>query len=191
MARTSSYRYGDWKRRHQPPPTERKCDWPDCQGVGEHRAPKSRERLKDYYWFCLDHVRQYNASWNYFEGMSDEQVEADRRRDTVWQRPSWKLGDGPRGFTIDPERLKDPMGVFFESFDPGERPRPNTVRTPEEQALAELGLRPPVEVADVKVRYKELVKLHHPDANAGDKDAEERFKQISEAYRIVMRWLNP
>ncbi|MEO5337400.1 MAG: J domain-containing protein [Magnetospirillum sp. WYHS-4] len=190
MSRTSSHRYGDWKRRHEPPPETRRCDWPGCEGQGEHRAPKSRERLKDYFWFCLEHVRRYNASWNYFDGMSDAEVEADRRRDTVWQRPSWRLGDGPRSFTIDPEKLKDPMGVFFEAAEAKSPVRP-VVRTPEEEALAVLDLRPPVEVAQVKARYKELVKLHHPDANAGDKAAEERFKAISEAYRTVMRWLGP
>ena len=63
--------------------------------------------------------------------------------------------------------------------------------TAEERALVILDLRPPVSVAIVKTRYKELVKRHHPDANGGDKAAEERFKQISEAYRTVMNSLVP
>lgn len=189
MARTSSYRYGDWKRRHEPPPDARRCDWPGCEGHGEHRAPKSRDRLKDYWWFCQAHAREYNASWNYFEGMSEQEVEADRRRDTIWQRPSWKLGMGPLGFAFDPERLKDPMGVFFESVAGAEPASERRVRAPDEEALATLDLRPPVDAATVKARYKELVKRHHPDANPGDTDAEERFKAIAEAYRVVMRWL--
>jgi DnaJ-class molecular chaperone len=41
----------------------------------------------------------------------------------------------------------------------------------------------------VKARYKELVKRHHPDANGGDKSAEERFKTVSEAYRTLMSTL--
>ena len=41
------------------------CDSPDCQKAGQYRAPKSREHLQDYYWFCLEHVRVYNKSWNY------------------------------------------------------------------------------------------------------------------------------
>ena len=68
------------------------CDWPGCDGDGEHRAPKSRNELKNYHWFCLGHVRQYNAGWNFYEGMTDAEVEADVRRDTVWHRPSWSFG---------------------------------------------------------------------------------------------------
>ena len=73
-------------------PEIRCCDWPGCNGDGEHRAPKSRNELKSYHWFCLDHVRRYNAGWNYYDGMTDAEVEADVRRDTVWHRPSWPLG---------------------------------------------------------------------------------------------------
>jgi hypothetical protein len=91
------------------PPT-RVCDHPDCVAGGDFRAPKSRLDLRDYYWFCLDHVRAYNAAWNYYAGMSDAEIEAEIRCDTVWQRPSWRLGDrhGPSGAG----RLRDPLGVL-------------------------------------------------------------------------------
>ncbi len=84
----------------------RPCDHPGCVGGGDFRAPKSRLDLHDYHWFCLEHVRAYNSAWNYYAGMSDAEIEAEIRHDTVWQRPSWRLGDrhGP-GYA---ERIRDP-----------------------------------------------------------------------------------
>jgi hypothetical protein len=74
-------------------PPMRTCDHPGCIGVGDFRAPKSRLDLHDYHWFCLEHVRAYNSAWNYYAEMSDVEIEAEIRHDTVWQRPSWRLGD--------------------------------------------------------------------------------------------------
>src|SRR5205814_2106987 len=88
----------------------RLCDHPGCIAGGDFRAPKSRLDLHDYYWFCLEHVRAYNSAWNYYAGMSDAEIEAEVRHDTVWQRPSWRLGDrhGP-GYV---NRIRDYFGVF-------------------------------------------------------------------------------
>ncbi len=69
------------------------CDHPGCEAGGNFRAPKSRLELHDYRWFCLEHVRAYNLAWNYYAGMTQADVEAEIRRDTVWQRPSWRLGE--------------------------------------------------------------------------------------------------
>ena len=64
--------------------------------VAEHRAPKSRENLREYYWFCLEHVREYNKSWNYFEDMSEEQISTYRHNSATWHRPTWDLGTKPK-----------------------------------------------------------------------------------------------
>src|SRR4051794_9534984 len=73
-------------------PPDRMCDIPGCTEAGEFRAPKSRSQLNDYHWFCLDHVRAYNAGWDFYKGMSPAEVEAQLRADTGWQRPTWPLG---------------------------------------------------------------------------------------------------
>ncbi|MCP5368930.1 MAG: J domain-containing protein [Hyphomicrobiales bacterium] len=177
-------------------PQVRVCDWPGCDEPGEHRAPKSRQDLKDFHWFCMTHVRVYNKSWNYYEGMTDAEVEADVRRDTVWQRPTWRWGGN--GIGGQPHnghggsRVRDDFGLFgdgWESTGGGGAPD-SQGSTPTYEAMCVLDLKPPVDAERVKARYKELVKLHHPDANGGDKDAEERFKRISEAYRTVMESLS-
>src|SRR5271169_3382390 len=132
-------------------PLLRVCDHPACEAGGDFRAPKSRLELRDYYWFCLDHVRAYNAAWNYYAGMSDTEIEAEIRSDTVWQRPSWRLGDrhGP-GYAA---RVRDPLGVFSGGPEgAGERRRRNGDETRDpvrralsarEQALAVFEIEPP------------------------------------------------
>ena len=175
------------KSRYWAPQTEagasNDCAWDDCRDPGLYRAPRSREALTEYSWFCLDHIRQYNADWNYFAGMTDDQVEADVRRDTVWQRPSWPLGGNGGAYRFGSHRVRDSFG-FFNDSPPGAAA--GHARTHEEQALIVLDLSPPIDAGIVKARYKALVKRHHPDANGGDKSAEEKFKQISDAYRTIM-----
>ena len=61
--------------------------------AAEYPAPKSRDRLDEYHWFCLEHVREYNKSWNFCDGMNEE-IESEIREDTVWRRPTWPLGSG-------------------------------------------------------------------------------------------------
>lgn len=164
----------------EPPGGPRACEWPDCAEPALYRAPRSRANLREYAWFCLDHVREYNATWNYYAGMSEADIEADKRQDTVWQRPSWPLG-GIRPSNGRRPRINDGFGFFAD-----EEPVQRQPRSAHEKAMQVLELSPPVTVATVKARYKELCKRHHPDANGGDKAAEERFKVISDAYRTVM-----
>ncbi|MCP5365430.1 MAG: J domain-containing protein [Hyphomicrobiales bacterium] len=169
-------------------PMEHACQWPGCEDQGVYRAPYSRTNLNQYRWFCLAHVRQYNAAWNYYDGMSEEEVEADVRKDVVWQRPTWRLGCDQQSAAFARGRVRDDFS-FFSEGNGSTRHEPRPARTVEERALSVLDLEPPVTVAMVKTRYKKLVKQYHPDANGGDKLAEERFKQISEAYRTVMSCL--
>ena len=171
-----------------PVPPARVCDHPDCEAGGDFRAPKSRLDLHDYYWFCLDHVRAYNAAWNYYAGMSDGEIEAEIRSDTVWQRPSWRLGDrhGP-GWE---GRLRDPFETLSggNGRRRGRGPRNEAERrmlSAREQALAVFEIEPPFTPARLKARYKALVKLHHPDAHGGDKAAEEKLKIINQAYATL------
>ncbi len=170
------------------------CHWAGCELEGEFRAPKSRSELKDYLWFCLEHVRLYNASWNYYEGMSDDEVESDRRNDVTWNRPTKQFGGN---HVFKGEQVDDPLGIYQENIaslnpqngsnTPGNpRPRPHS---DEELALSMLDLIWPITVKKLKSQYKKLVKVHHPDANQGDKQAEERFKTISDAYSKLLSYL--
>ncbi len=173
----------------QQPPRPRVCAWPGCDLVGEHRAPASRERLNDYRWFCLEHVRLYNSSWNYYKGMTDAQMEASIRSDTTWNRPTWPLG-GREADAAGMGAIHDPMGIFEGrggAPDPRRRAQAPVSRlSPQDrQAFDVLDLEFPASFDEVKARYKVLVKLHHPDANGGAKEAEERLKVINEAFETL------
>src|SRR5437868_5385867 len=76
MAKPRPFDFEKVLRLHRPPVAERRCDISGCDCVGEYRAPKSPRQLTDYFWFCLDHVRAYNASWDYYAGMSTDEIEA-------------------------------------------------------------------------------------------------------------------
>lgn len=171
-------------------PAEQGCDAPGCRAAGQHRAPRSRDRLDHFYWFCLEHVREYNRAWNYCAGMSERDIEAEVRRDTVWRRPSWPLGGngaaGPGGYRA--RIFKDPFEVFGKHGGENGRARANGAgRHNDIVALQTMDLAPPVNLTQLKARYKELVKQHHPDVNGGDNAAEERLKDINEAYSTLMK----
>lgn len=179
-----------WARPAEPEAPTRACDQPGCTHAGEYRAPRSRTQLNSYFWFCLEHVRAYNAAWDYYAGMSVDEIESMVRQDVTWQRPTWPLGArmGRRPFRFGPEHLRDPFGFFHgDEAEAAPKRRP---ASPEEQAMRVLDLHAPITVVDLKARYKELVKRHHPDANGGDKAAEERFKEINQAYKTLLNSLN-
>ncbi len=170
------------------------CTWPGCADDGEFKAPKSPRDLAENIWLCAEHLREHNKTWNYFEGMSDEEVEAAVRHDTVWQRETWKLGTNraktaSKGFAN--ARFGDAFGLFDDEGDhtPHAAHRTFAPGSPEAKAFAAMDLAPPVTIDEVKTRYKKLVKRHHPDANAGAKEAEEKFKEIATAYQVIVKHL--
>ncbi len=167
----------------QPEDSVRPCQHEGCREAAEFRAPKSRDQLTEYYWFCLEHVREYNQAWDYFVGMSEEEIDRQRRVDTVWERPSWPLGGDPKKAE---ERIRDNLDRDFGLGGEKARREP-PVRTEDEKALAILGLERPVSFPEIKARYKELAKQLHPDANGGGKETEERFKTVNQAYSTLKK----
>jgi hypothetical protein len=160
----------------------RHCDMPGCRLRGEHRAPKDRA-LTDYYWFCLEHVREYNQAWNYFSGMSDREVEDHVVNSYYGDRPTWRYD--LEGSAEEALRRK---AWQTHNFTQGESPSSKKLSyalTPEGEALAIMGLQMPVTLEDIKVRYKALVKKHHPDVNGGCNESEELLKSINMAYTIL------
>ena len=172
----------------------RKCDHPGCELEGEYRAPKNRN-LTEYYWFCLKHVSEYNKSWNFYDGMSQEEIERENKLDETWHSPSWKFGINLE--TLAKEgRLEDPFEIYNNYMRKvgGARNRTkiygnakSALTTKEWEALGILELKFPLTEAQLKTRYKKLVKKYHPDLNGGSKQAEEMFKKVAESYRILLK----
>ncbi len=150
------------------------CEWAGCEAEAKHRAPKGRGRDKDYWHFCVKHVREYNQNYNFFAGMNDDAVLAYQKDALTGHRPTWKMGTGKRG-KDDMRSAVDALNMFHEmNGKPGSRPDPDhkpekrIIRNAERKALETLGLEAGVAKVVVKTRFKELVKRHHPDANNGD-----------------------
>ena len=178
-------------------PNQRRCEWPECEDIGVHRAPKSRDDLKTFSWFCLEHAREYNRAWNYYDGMSDQEVEADMRRDIVWRRPTWPLGNGSEsfnpnglGFSFFVDLLGILGGQRAHRFSSAEA-RDLGLDAEQRSAMAVLGVNGPFNVETVKARYKALVKRHHPDSNGNVDASDEKIKEINHAYQVVMEFLVP
>ena len=167
----------------------RRCDHPDCRDDGAYRAPISPSNLTEYYWFCLDHVRDYNKAWNFFEQMSDDEVEHFQRSDVTGHRPTWRLG--LNGAAADGETIRDDLGVFDAAgFKINAEANAETavrqLPPQERESLAELNLSPRASLDEIKTRYKELAKKYHPDLNGGDDKAGDRFKAVNSAYTYLM-----
>ena len=164
--------------------SHRRCAADGCLQEGKYPAPKSRSALRDYLWFCLEHVREYNKSWNYYEGLQGAALEAEIRRATTWERPSWKFATGKPS----ENSFEDPLGLFdFENRDASLPTR--QVPAEERRAWKILQLSPVTDIDIVKKQYKRLVKQNHPDKNGGDAAAEERLKDINLAYSLIRKSL--
>lgn len=175
---------------------KRVCEWPGCGRPATHKAPKSREQLREYRWFCVDHVREYNKAWNFFEGMDDLDVAAFQESARTGHRPTWNMGNHPaNGAESDAAKIRRFYEVNDLTGDPfdflkGENgaataraPRMRRLTKLEEEAFAVFRLEPTASSDEVKTRYKELVKKFHPDANQGETGYEERLKRVIEAYQ--------
>ena len=178
------------------------CQWKGCNQPGSHRAPKGRGRDGEYFSFCIDHVREYNAAYNYFDGMSDDEVSDFQKDAMTGHRPTWKVGanswahgttQGAPGARTGAAGLgsngHDPHGLFAErARQVREEPiveRRRQLKPIERKSLETLHLTDAASKEDIKARFKELVKRHHPDANGGDTRSEDTLREIIQAYNYL------
>jgi DnaJ domain len=169
-----------------------RCQYPGCGEAGEFRAPMGRLLEGQYFCFCLDHVRKYNAAYNYFSGMSDEAMALFHREALVGHRPTRSMGVKCRSKNFregwdTASRQGDVLGVFrtnFQSYS-CETPQKPRYGVAVLKALDQLGLDENVDMAAIKARYKDLVKRLHPDANAGDRSNEDKLREIIRAYNYL------
>jgi hypothetical protein len=174
--------------RVRPEAETRPCAVPNCTRPATSRVPKSRDNLADYLWCCMEHARARNESWDFFKGMDDAAIERFRDDAILGHRPTWPLGKRAAKARMGqaPLGVDDGHALFAED---GET---QTVRRPERQlsrlqiiAMDTLQLAHNATLNEIKARYKELVKRFHPDANGGDRGAEERLKQVIKAYGVL------
>ena len=165
------------------------CHAPGCTAEGAYRAPMGRLREGQYLCFCLDHVREYNATYNYFNGMNDTDVARYVKDATVGHRPTWAMGTkrGKKGFREEGQPTEDPLGLYRAHQGANAKPekRKPTYSPVTLRALHALHLDETADAEAIRSRYKELVKRHHPDANGGDRSREEKLREIIHAYKTL------
>ena len=173
------------------------CDWKGCKNPGQHRAPRHRGLDGQYYMFCIDHVREFNASYNYFEGWSNDEVAAFQKESVIGHRPTWKTGANawahgtraPSGAAPEGSgpRVNDPHDFFaWRSNKPAQPESGRRALKPlERKALDTLNLEVTATREMIKARFKEQVKLHHPDLNGGDTRSEDKLREIIQAYNYL------
>ncbi len=187
----------------------RVCDHGDCELEAGHRAPRSRDHLGEYYWFCLEHVREYNARWNYFEGMKAEDINQFQYRNAFWHRPTWRVSPG-RGAadraTADNrfsgwrcadrgDDLNDPFGLFDDLAGRSGRMacretrdgRLHQLDPQDRRAFQTLELDIQASASQIKDAFKRLAKACHPDMTGGNKRLEDRFRAINDAYQHCVK----
>jgi hypothetical protein len=182
----------------KPRDTAVNCEWTGCQNKGAHRAPKGRENSREYWHFCLNHVREYNQNYNFFSGMNADAVARYQKDALTGHRPTWKMGANggvKKGAESEIDGAFDPFSMFAElngrtgwrKGPEAAQPKVETrkVMNAERKALQVMGLGPSATLADVKSKYKALVKQHHPDANGGDRSTEDRLIEIIKAYNYL------
>ena len=168
----------------------KKCDKVGCNEEGKFKAPKSRILLNEYYFFCLEHIKEYNKSWDFYKGLSVNQIESSMREDIIWNRPSWPLKGNPykvieqinNFFSEDIEHLNyENKDSYFKNKLIDEN-----LTEEEDKALSILSLKLPLTLEKIKKNYKKLVKIFHPDVNGNNKDKENKFKDINNSYKILL-----
>ena len=177
----------------------RVCEWPDCKAKGLHPAPKGKDK-NGFQYLCLEHVREFNKSWNYFKDMSDTDVKSFIRNAATGHRPTWKMASGaPDGAASQPrftgtrkysdwQNIRDPHDIFAGGFNNAQHAKtvtPRSLTRPQKDALETLNLDESATMIDIKMRYKELAKRYHPDSNGGDTGYVERLKHVIRAYHVL------
>lgn len=178
-------------------PREAACAVPGCREPGEFCAPVSSHRSPDgpppYRYLCLDHVREFNAGYNFFEGMSADQIMAAQWPTAGWETESRAFRAA--GSADLPPRwadFKDPMDAlgarFRQRMDEARREAANPGLTRDEHAAMQLlALPADADRAALRRRYSELVRKYHPDRNGGDRSFEARLGEVVAAYQLLRK----
>lgn len=177
---------------------DRSCAVQGCDEAGEFRAPGDRkpgfDGPGDYRWFCLDHVRAFNATYNWFDGMSADEILVAQHPVAGWERET-------RAFSAAAAFDRTPRWADFadplEAISAHTRARAPLARkdgrlfTPDQRrALDVLGLGQNADRGELRQRYSVLVRQYHPDRNGGDRSYEVRLQQVVEAYQKLRKLFN-
>ena len=158
------------------------CEWENCRESGKFKAPQEKDNSKNYKWLCKEHIKLFNKNWNYFEGMSQNEIEDFLKSDLTWHRPTQKFASSDNFFNI---LWNNALSDKFNFFKQEKMANEFTVRKLSEKdkdAFRILELELNADWSLIQKKFKTLVKKFHPDRNAGNKRFEDKLKKITLAY---------
>ena len=163
------------------------CNWAGCDQPGDFKAPLHRDRPGQYQWFCETHITEFNKKWDYFSGMTEEQIYAYQKDAQLGgTRPTWNTSEHAQKLNQRVHTAFDKMFADERVNNADEMARHIPVSARAKDALAVLDLHHPCDKKSIKSQYRELVKKYHPDVNKGSTKAEETFKNITMAYHYLI-----
>ena len=168
--------------------SQRVCDHEGCEEAGKYRAPKAPDVLDEYFWFCQQHVREYNQKWSFFDGTTEAEVNAQRSKDKVWERETKPMGD-PEARAWARLGIEDPHQVLGTNGTKNSGRGAGSVgrRLPptERRAIEILEVQDNATKTEIRKAYKALIKVLHPDMNGGDRSQEEQLQLVVWAWEQV------
>jgi hypothetical protein len=165
--------------------SQRVCDHPDCAEPGQYRAPKSPDHLEEFYWFCRDHVREYNLKWNFFHGQTEEEFLEMVDKDRVWGRATKPFAKRDEQRAWSRLGVDDPHQILGDNAtqNPGRGTAQNRRLPPtERRALEILEAHDHWTKTEIRKQYRSLVKDLHPDMNGGGRADEDRLQEVLWAW---------
>ena len=159
------------------------CDWKNCSKTGDYKAPVEKDNSKIYRWLCLDHIKEFNKSWDYFNGMSEEQIFNFVKSDMTWHKPTQSFGSSDNFFNILwNDALSKEKGIFQNRFNKTNNIKLKNFNNKDIEAFKILELEIGALWPKIQNKFKSLVKKFHPDMNSGNKIYENKLKNITLAY---------
>ncbi len=158
------------------------CEWGNCKENGNFKAPKERDNSKNHKWLCEEHIKLFNNNWNYFEGMSENEINSFLKSDITWHRPTQKFGSSDNFFNILWNNALNDKFNFFKADDVISNLGRKQLSEKDKDAYRILGVEFEVDWPNIQKKFKTLVKKFHPDRNSGNKEFEDKLKKITLAY---------
>ena len=158
------------------------CEWENCEQSGDFKAPIEKDNSKNYRWLCEEHIKLFNKSWNYFEGMNQNEIENFIKSDVTWHRATQKFGSSDNFFNILWNNALNDKFNFFKQENNTNNLNGAKLYEKDKDALRIMGLELNANWPIIQKRFKTLVKKFHPDKNAGNKQFEDKLKKITLAY---------
>ena len=158
------------------------CEWKNCKEFGQYKAPSENDNSKNFKLLCKEHIKMFNKNWDYFDGMSQEEIKIFLKSDLTWHKPTQKFASSDNFFNILWNNALSDKFNFFKQEKITNNLKSMKLNEKDKDAFRIMGLEFNAEWPIIQKKFKMLVKKLHPDRNSGNKQYEDKLKKITLAY---------